>query len=51
MGDSVSSRKSEILSQIFHHVIHDIISGENEKMFNSITSFLASGPVEDDDLW
>ena len=30
MGDSVSSRKSKILSQIFHHVIHDIISGENE---------------------
>ena len=31
MGDSVSSRKSKILSQIFHHVIHDIISGEIEK--------------------
>ena len=31
MGDSVSSRKSEIFCQIFHHVFHDIISGENEK--------------------
>ena len=31
MGDSVSSRKSKIFSQIFHHVFHDIISGENEK--------------------
>ena len=31
MGDSVSSRKSKIFSQIFHYVFHDIISGENEK--------------------